>query len=543
MKPDHDTTEPESSAVIRPTNPAANAVKHGFCSKKILTPETYARAEVIREELTRIHEPWSDEETDAIATLAIARAQQFELELAMRAKIDIERAKCAEIHERNAERRLEIDLANFRDKPEIYGSVLSMTWHGADWLRKLWQRIAELVAPDSSGERGCLPFHLACDAATAIGGPWQVDRAGSEAAWMMARFVRISPEPEATIELWANQSNAPDGRKFSLMHARWFVGKAPADPAVAAAELHSRATGELSRITQLANRLRSNYETELTNAAEAAVGTGSGDPVMEKEFRLLTRYLTAARNRADRIEKRLDTLKRDRKRLAYRLQRDTEQEARRLKRESEKALSRYENESRTQSHHHDSKFVTQSYPSYADKSEFSRKEELVDYAILGGSSQAASLRPAGDIGNSADQSQVDSAQQNHVELRNGITNTRQTRAQEPEPVEAGEKSITALVIESRSDESALNASLDDWAEGTGSLQRRMRMMQYRNWGNPEEIPEDEAQVLRQIMAMPDSAERQFVVRTIFGTERAMRRSWAAFSKWADAESPADMVSG
>jgi hypothetical protein len=543
MKPDNETTEPESSAVIRPSNPAANAVKHGFCSKKILTPETYARAEVIREELTRIHEPWSDEETDAIATLAIARAQQFELELAMRAKVDIERAKCAEIHERNAERRLEIDLANFRDKPEIYGQVLSMTWHGADWLRKLWQRIAELVTPDSSGERGCLPFHLACDAATVLGGPWQVDRAGSEAAWMMARFVRISPEPDTAIELWANQSNAPDGRKFSLMHARWLVGRAPTDPAVAAAELHSRATGELSRITQLANKLRSNYETELANAAEVVVGTGSGDPAMEKEFRLLTRYLTAARNRADRLEKRLDTLKRDRKRLAYRLQRDTEQEARRLKRESEKALSQYENESRTQSHHRDSKFVTQSYPSYADNSNSSRKEESANSAILGGSSEAASVRPAGDIGNSSDQPQVDSAQQNHVELRNGISDICPTHVQGPESAEAGEKSITALVIESKSDEIALNASLDDWAEGTGSLQRRMRMMRYRNWGNPEEIPEDEAQVLRQIMTMPDSAERQFVVRTIFGTERAMRRSWVAFSKWADEHETAAVGDG
>jgi hypothetical protein len=551
MSPQHETTDSESSAVIRPNNPAANAVRHGFCAKKILTPETYARAEVIREELTRIHEPWSNEEIDAIATLSIARAQQFELELAMRAKVDIERAKCAEIHERNAEHRFEIDLANFRDKPEVYGSALSMTWHGTDWLRKLWQRIAELLTPDSSGERGLMPFHLACDAAAAIGGPWQVDRAGSEAAWMMARFVRISPEPEAAIELWANQSNALDGRKFALKQAHWLVGKAPADPDIAAAELHCRATGELSRITQLVNKLRSNYETELANAAEAAVGTGSGDPAMEKEFRLLTRYLTSARNRGDKLERRLDLLKRDRKRLAYRLQRDTEEEVRRLKRESEKALTRYEREIASDSHGSLKYHMTISRPDNGIPPDDSRSRDF-DSRDVEISHSGSSLQPVeSNVPSARSIVQTIDPKEDSVELRNdsardAIDVSEQessTPADAMSTPEAG--SIESIQIDladlsgwemPSTDAQAVaeRAKLVELTANGGSFAQRAQRMRYRDWSNKAEVQEDEAALLRNLKSLPDSFAQGATIRVLFGTQGTFRRAWRAYSTWADA---------
>jgi hypothetical protein len=548
MKPDHESTDSESSAVIRPTNPAANAVKHGFCAKKILTPETYARAEVIREELTRIHEPWSDEEIDAISTLALARAQQFELEQAMRAKVDDAKARAAEVHERNARDQLNSDLAKFRDKPDIYGPVLGMTWHGADWLVKLWRLIADLLMPDSNGQSGCLPFHLACDAAAALGGPWQVDRVGFDSAWVMARFVRISPEPEAAIELWANESQAVDGRKFALTYARRLVEKAPADSAVAASELHSRATSEIDRITLQCNRLRANYETELARAAEASVGTGSGDPAMEQSFRLLTRYLTAARNRADRVERRLDSLKRDRKRLAYRSQREMEQEARRLRRESEKALSRYENET------------------MSDGRDWTKYHNNSSYPVSGASSTRSHMRKcvgdsasekAGMNGVVAPQTGAEGRTQHiahkndTIELRNGICEqeagvsvagvTMQACEMElPKPstiasipVELAELSGWALPA-SDAEGAAERAKLAELTAKGGSFTERAKLFKYRDWGNPAEVQEDEAAFLRNLKSLPDSFDKGVLIRTFFGTQGTFRRSWRAYATWADA---------
>jgi hypothetical protein len=548
MKPDHETTDSESSAVIRPTNPAANAVKHGFCAKKILTPETYARAEVIREELTRIHEPWSDEEIDAIATLSLARAQQFELELAMRAKVDDAKARAAEVHERNARDRLNADLAKFRDKPGIYGPVLGMTWHGADWLVKLWRLIADLLMPDSNGQPGCLPFHLACDAAAALGGPWQVDRTGFDSAWVMARFVRISPEPEAAIELWANESQAVDGRKFALTYARRLVDKAPADPAVAASELHSRATGELDRITLQCNRLRVNYETELALAAEASVGTGSGDLAMEQSFRLLTRYLTAARNRADRVERRLDSLKRDRKRLAYRSQRDMEQEAHRLRRESEKALSRYENETAPGS---------RDWAKYHGNIDYPVNEIFSTQSHMRKSAGDSAHETAGMNGVEPQKPVTEECAQ-HIAYKNDAVELRNEECEQ----EAGGSMFCATLpsLEKEQSKVGIAASipvdltdLSGWAlpasdaEGAaeraklaeltakgGSFTERAKLFKYRDWGNPAEVQEDEAAFLRNLKSLPDSFDKGVLVRTFFGTQGTFRRSWRAYSEWADA---------
>jgi hypothetical protein len=498
--------------------------------------------------LTRIHEPWSDEEIDAIATLALARAQQFELELAMRAKVDDAKARAAEVHERNARDRLNADLAKFRDKPDVYGPVLGMTWHGADWLVKLWRLIADLLMPDSNGQPGCLPFHLACDAAAALGGPWQVDRAGFDSAWVMARFVRISPEPDVAIELWANESQAVDGRKFALTYARRLVDRAPADPAVAAGELHSRATGELDRITLHCNRLRANYETELARAAEASVGTGSGDPAMDQSFRLLTRYLTAARNRADRVERRLDSLKRDHKRLAYRSQRDMEQEARRLRRESEKALSRYENEtvpdSRDWAKYHSGnehpvnggfaaqshmrKFVGDSTPEVAGMNGIEPQKSATEESVqhTADKDDADELRngtceqEAGDSMSCAALPSLDK-EQSKVGIAASIT------------VDLADLSGWALPA-SDAEGAAERAKLAELTAKGGSFTERAKLFKYRDWGNPAEVQEDESAFLRNLKSLPDSFDKGVLVRTFFGTQGTFRRSWRAYATWADA---------
>jgi hypothetical protein len=382
-------------------------------------------------------------------------------------------------------------------------------------------------------------LHLARDAAAALGSAWQVDRTGSEGAWLMARYVRISPDPDTALECWVDESNAPDGRKISMIYARRLVDKAPADPVVAAAELRSRAIGECDRMSLKMKELRSNYETEMASAAEVAVGTGSGDPVMEKEFRLLTRYLTAARNRADRIEKRLDTLKRDRKRLGYRLQRDTENEARRLKRESEKALRRFEDETARGSRE------SARYDNYASAAEYRyASDESRDRSHSG-----RDIEPDSRVVDAVVQHIV--VPQDTTELRNGSGSNE---------VEHSKLELTERPDETRRPDAGVVESLDidlmdlsgwempsndarDTAERTklveltangGRFAERAQRLRYRDWTNPAEVQEDEATLLRNLKSLPDSFAQGATIRALFGTQGTFRRAWRAYSTWADA---------
>jgi hypothetical protein len=45
--------------------------------------------------------------------------------------------------------------------------------------------------------------------------------------------------------------------------------------------------------------------------------------------------------------------------------------------------------------------------------------------------------------------------------------------------------------------------------------------------------------LRQLMAMPESFERDFTLQALFGSADAFRRSWSRYAMWADAKLVAD----
>ncbi len=506
---------------------AGNALKHGFCASKILSPEILSRAEAIREELTKIHDPWSDEEIQAVDQLALARAQQFELERAMRLKIDDEKRRAAELFDRSATDRLAADLARCRENPALFGPILGATFAGADWLVKFWAGLADELSPDASGIYGCLPFSKACEAAMALESPWQVDRVEAEGGWLMARYVRIAPDPEGAIALWVEASKAPDGLDFSMARARRIVAKAPADRSAAAAELVARAKAEIDRKSRRSQEMRSNYETALDHAAEVAVGTGSGDPALEKDFRLLSRYLTSARNRADRFERRLDALKRDRKRLAYRQQRDCEREARRLKEESRKAMSRFETESHRREESRVNFSASPKYPEHAGFGEDSHIRGSKANAFGGDfESKIPSRHPLNLVpqAHSPGRSQIFRNSEDAIVLRNenpGVADIASVSSAKRPELEPGAENR-----EKSGDEFA-------WLDKKEPLLRRLPMMRYRNWANPAEVFDDEVQVLRRLIEMPASADGEDAIRSLFGSPKTLRRCWKAYQSWAD----------
>lgn len=301
--------------------PEANALKHGFCATKIVDPAVRARANAIRDELVQIHDPWSPDESDAIDELAQVLARLERLETAMDAKAADEKHRAADLYDNRAKIALEADLTRFHENPALHAATLGLTWHGAAHLENLWSRVLAELKPDpcfadDEIAAPCLSFRLACEAAAALGGFWQVDRTEGAAAWLMARWVRIAPDPEESLEAWIRNSKTLDGPKATLARAKKLLAQAPLDPARATAEIVEKATIEVNRWMLQANMLRPNYETARAGAADLAVGTGAGDPALEKDFRLLSRYLTGTRNRADRLRRRLDGLKKSRNTLS-----------------------------------------------------------------------------------------------------------------------------------------------------------------------------------------------------------------------------------
>ncbi|MBI1324896.1 hypothetical protein GC170_17155 [bacterium] len=525
------STDSETNETEKP-GPAGNALKHGFCASKILSAETLALSRSIREDLLKAHDPWSREEAEAVEQLAIARAQQFELERALHLKITEEKARARELFERAALDTFAADLARARENPSIHAPLIGLTWHGADWLCNLWGNIADDLAPDLSGSITGIAFQAACDCSLALGSAWQVDRAGSASAWFMARYVRIAPDPLAAIELWVDRSKAPDGRAFALARARRLVDKVPVDAAIAAAEVIEKAKSECSRWSLQARKLRADYETALARAAETAVGTGAGDAKLEKEFRLLHRYLTSARNRGDRLERRLDQLKKDRKRLAYRLQRDAEREARRLKAASAKAMNTFERESPASAPYPSAAYsIAPEYPvntgwqsqscEWDDQEEARNRErlEVQSKALESHSNQAAAVRSISP--------QVSAVQKDDAYFRNGF---RAAFGLPPEPVsnsvpvEVGRQSISAS-------ESGSESGFD-WLDASAPLETRLRMMRFRDWSNPAAIPADEAEILRRLAAMPDSPDRDLAAQKAFGSVKKMKRCLRALQSWA-----------
>jgi hypothetical protein len=125
---------------------------------------------------------------------------------------------------------------------------------------------------------------------------------------------------------WVRESGTADD---DMDRARRLAAKAP-EPAAARRELHARATAERDRWILQRNALRIDYETALARAPEQAIGTGLGDRCRAHEFRLTLRYLTAARNEAAKLQRRLDALKRNRPLNAHRAEKKATREASRF---------------------------------------------------------------------------------------------------------------------------------------------------------------------------------------------------------------------
>lgn len=287
--------------------PAANALRHGMTARRFVAPDHAERMWAIQAHLFGIYEPVSNEEIHCLEELALAQAQLFDVEVAAWKRLEWEKSHARERYDRHMCDQFDKDLAACRENPCIWLDILAMTWLGASHMARVWAEIADHL---SQTPARC-PLDRILDAIASQKSDCIVDTICLEGRWVLQRHLAISPDPQAELEAWLKigSTGADEPRKDQRAYAQRILENAP-DPATAQRELLEKAIAERDRWALKANDLRSRYETDRDLAADRAVFYVPADEKATRESRLALRYLTAARNRVEKLERRIEALRR-----------------------------------------------------------------------------------------------------------------------------------------------------------------------------------------------------------------------------------------
>lgn len=292
--------------VSRDPGPAANACKHGMTANRFVPADQDDRRRTILADLVATHSPCSREESYCIEELALALARLYDIERAAWERFEWEKSHASERHQRQLNDQFVKDLTSWRANPFTWQSVFSNTYLGAAHLARIWAEIADTLA-DSSG---ACSLEFIRDAIASQSSDFEADRICLEGRWIMQRHLVTVTEPEAEIERWIEFSRTDHKALESELRfcAHRLLAHAP-DPKTARQELANKAIMERDRWTLRANDLRPRYETDLALAASMAVGLVPSDERATRESRLALRYLTSARNRVERLERKFEAIR------------------------------------------------------------------------------------------------------------------------------------------------------------------------------------------------------------------------------------------
>lgn len=286
--------------------PAANALRHGMTARRFVAPDQADRMWAIQAHLCAIYEPVSNEEVHCVEELALAQAQLYDVEVAAWERLEWEKSHARERYDRRMRDQFDKDLAACRKNPFIWLDILAMTWLGASHMARVWAEIADHLERSPAS----CPLDRIRAAVASQKSEFDVDRICFDGRWILQRHLAIAPDPQAELEAWLKIgcTGADEPRADQRAYARRILEMAP-DPVTAQRELLEKAIAERDRWALKANDLRSRYETDRDLAADRAVFYVPADEKATRESRLALRYLTAARNRVDKLERRIEALR------------------------------------------------------------------------------------------------------------------------------------------------------------------------------------------------------------------------------------------
>ena len=285
---------------------ARNAMKHGFCSHHYLAEENEEHISLIHEELLQCFKPKIEEERRLVKELAFARFKVFENERLRDERAREEKARAAMIYANRQTDEYHRHLALWREHPAEHVRYLSATLLGTELLVRHW---SDILAVLESG-RLTLSLKQITDAVLMLGSHWRVDNLTAQGRRLMGLYLAIHPKPEGQIEEWADLCGK-QGRDSNVALGLEIYAMAP-NAETARNELMEWARERISQHSRDQSWARSFTEAEQAGFVAKSCGTGLGDPVRANEARLFMRYYTTDSNRADKLERKLEIIKRSR---------------------------------------------------------------------------------------------------------------------------------------------------------------------------------------------------------------------------------------
>jgi hypothetical protein len=465
---------------------------------RMVSNEVARRAETIQRELEATFDPSTPVQTAAVAELALARTRQYDLEAAYDALIAEARAHAADAADRCARDRFAKDRVSWLSDPALNLPILAATLKGTECLAQIWEDFATSLAPGSPGPTDDQKRL----AAAALGSPWQVDKVRGEGVWLWSRLIRIAKEPGFEASHWAKQSNSPDS---TPERARWIGSLAP-DPATARTELAERARAEHARWSQVAEFCRQRESQATDMPSGLPVVPIVVDAGLEKRIRQTARELSAARNRADRLERRLDSLMKPRRNSRQKASGRELPDLTTPQAPIPAALNLDE---------------TSGIPEYGSG--------LADSCIQEEFASAKMSTP-GDI---------------HTEAAPAETSlmapVNMAEALSQDESAGGATFDGAGDCESRSREPVEDDDSEAMARTLASLKTRLKQFRYLNWRDPKAISPEDVEILAKIRKLPRSANRDELIRQVFGSEKSLKRAWRSYLSWSANHEPAGLA--
>lgn len=440
---------------------ARNAMKHGLCSHLFLAEEHADRIERIRLELVDCFKPRLLLEDRLINDLAVAQFKVFYNENIRYQRLLDERANASDIFDEKVQAEHRRYVAQWRESPiDNLGNLLT-TISGARLFRNHWSDILALA----ESPKGTITLTQILDACMMIGSHWEIQRLTQQGRHLMGLFLALhASEIDAMIDLWADRCKS-DCRTMDVAIAQEiFLLAPPADEA--RRELAELARKKVEEHESHQSTALTLFEHKRAYFIETSDGLGLGDKARTNEARLFMRYYTADQHRADKLERRLEYLKRNRGRH----------------READRDESFYEDhdmiitsENRNQTTHYNGMHI-QNIPQAAPepvKPKYSIEE--LDQMMR----QAVRERIAGEMG-------VTIAPE-PVSVKPEKQGTHQAIAFDPEPEFA-----------------------------------------HINWANDRSVTPSQRETMENLAVMDESPERDELVRKYFGTQELLMRAFNRF---------------
>jgi hypothetical protein len=303
------TLEPES--LERPASKSRpGALKHGLTATRYISPESQIRILAIRHELTEIHAPESAEERQLVDRLAIAQARLYDAQAAWDERMHWQRSHAAELFDRSLVERFHADLKAWRSSPFAMSIVFGHTSLSATYLRDLWSGVRSSIESDIA-----VTYDQVKDMIMAFGCDWRADRVDVARGRIMGCYLALQTDPDAAIERWVDDSRAGRTHLADIdddsNRAHHFLNDAPSLDE-ARVFLEKLSADEARKWTALAEKMQEAARQERARVIETPPAHPLGDANDVRETRLIRRYLTAAENQADKLERRLLALRKAR---------------------------------------------------------------------------------------------------------------------------------------------------------------------------------------------------------------------------------------